>query len=274
MVRIREGNGLGTVVCFHAIGGMISSYGSLFREVPAGFALYGVESPRNPETIQQHAGIEALASYYVGLIEALQPVYPLVLGGWCVGADLALNLQDKLDRRGIPVAVAFGLDANLDFSVRKVMQQCREKGSEDVWRFFTKIMAGPEFIDELFASSDFLKADKVGRVERVYKARDGHPDRSHIKRDLVNPTWQFDFIDELLDASRHYRFQGNRSNSKILLFSDASDKHFVLREAINVDAPALELAFYDTSHRGLLEYPHIKHIVARVIDTIELTAAE
>lgn len=42
------------------------------------------------------------------------------MGGWCVGADLALNLQEKLDGRGIPVAVVFGLDANLDFSDRKL----------------------------------------------------------------------------------------------------------------------------------------------------------
>ena len=260
-------------MCFHAIGGMISSYGNLFREVPGGFALYGVESPRDPETIKRHAGVEALASYYVGMIEDLQPTYPLALGGWCVGADLALNLQEKLDRRGIPVAVVFGLDANLDFADRKVMQQCQEKSSEDVWRFFAKIMVGQEFAEELFASPDFLNADKAERVERVYKARDGHPDRSPIKRDLVNPTWQFDFIDELLEASRTYRLEKVFYNSNIMLFSEMSDKDAVLRESVNIDAKVLELAFYDTSHRGLLEYPHIKYIISRVIDTIRADVA-
>lgn len=142
-----------------------------------------------------------------------------------------------------------------------------------MWRFFAKIMIGLDFVDEFFASPDFLNADKAERAARVYKARDGHADRSPINLDLVNPTWQLEYIDMLLDPSITYRVKRTLSDSKIILFSGTSDKQFVLRQFVNIDSRVFELEFYDTSHRGLLAYPHIKHIMSRVIDTIRTDVA-
>ncbi len=102
---------LPTFYCVHSISGMVrTDFGELAQRLePVRF--YGIQAPtkriKDPDF---GASIQSLAEHYVrGLIE-FQPRGPLMLGGYCAGAVVALEMAQKLRALGREVGPLIVID--------------------------------------------------------------------------------------------------------------------------------------------------------------------
>jgi thioesterase domain-containing protein len=83
---------------------------------------YGIQAP--PKQIQDvnfGGSVESLADYYAEALVKFQPKGPIVLGGYCVGAIIALEMADNLRARGRevgPLIVIDGVPENTGVALR------------------------------------------------------------------------------------------------------------------------------------------------------------
>jgi thioesterase domain-containing protein len=101
--------------CVHSLSGKATDYAGLAMMLGPDQPFYGLQIPsanRNPGFGDLGTvSIEAIAGYYADELERFQPAGALALGGWSVGAVLALELARQLRSRGriVSLLVAFDL---------------------------------------------------------------------------------------------------------------------------------------------------------------------
>jgi thioesterase domain-containing protein len=98
--------------CVHSVSGSAGTdFLDLAHQLDADVRFYGIQAP--PKQIE--AGdfgdsIESLADYYVEALVRFQPTGCLLLGGYCVGAVIALAMANNLRRRGREVGPLIAID--------------------------------------------------------------------------------------------------------------------------------------------------------------------
>lgn len=98
--------------CIHPAGGLSWCYGTLSRELPAGRAVYGLQSRTlgSPHA-QPEQSLQSMAQAYVDTLLGVQPEGPFHLAGWSVGGIIAQAMAQDLQARGHQVGVLAMLDA-------------------------------------------------------------------------------------------------------------------------------------------------------------------
>jgi thioesterase domain-containing protein len=91
----------------HAHGGNVIGYSPLGRHLSEHQPFYGLQAPRGDLGVRR---IEDIASAYIGEIKSLQPAGPYVLGGWCLGGDVAFEMGRQLRDSGDEVALVLMVD--------------------------------------------------------------------------------------------------------------------------------------------------------------------
>jgi thioesterase domain-containing protein len=99
--------------CVHSIYGDVTSLQLLARQLGDEGPVYGVQAPKERMSGAFAASIEDLAHYYVDALTSFQPTGALMLGGWSVGAIIALEMAQQLLARGREVALLAVFDGNL-----------------------------------------------------------------------------------------------------------------------------------------------------------------
>jgi len=92
----------------HAHGGNVIGYSHLARAMSAEQPLYGLQAPRKP--MHGPFRIEELARTYVAEIRTVQPTGPYLVGGWCLGGDIAFEVAQQLHGAGSEVALVLMFD--------------------------------------------------------------------------------------------------------------------------------------------------------------------
>jgi len=95
----------------HAAGGQVFSYMALGRQLGQAQPFYGLQSRQGTKELTQHTRLEEMASEYVDVIRAFQPVGPYRLGGWSMGGVIAFEMARQLRERGQDVALLALVDA-------------------------------------------------------------------------------------------------------------------------------------------------------------------
>jgi thioesterase domain-containing protein len=98
--------------CVHSASGVAGTdFLDLARRLEPAIRFYGIQAPPNrmPD-IEFGSSVESLADFYAAALDKFQPEGPLLLGGYCVGAVIALAMADKLRILGREVGPLLVID--------------------------------------------------------------------------------------------------------------------------------------------------------------------
>src|ERR1700722_15747966 len=96
IVSLAENGGGSPFYCVHSIGGDVTSFRPLAQILGTERPVYGIQVPRDRLGADFAESIHAIAAYYADALAAFQPEGPLLLGGWSVGAAIALEMAHIL----------------------------------------------------------------------------------------------------------------------------------------------------------------------------------
>jgi acyl-CoA synthetase (AMP-forming)/AMP-acid ligase II/thioesterase domain-containing protein len=93
--------GVGTPLFLaHAVDGDVVRYAALARALGDDRPVYGLRSPGHAPDEEPPTGIETIAAEYLDGIRAVQRSGPYLLGGFCMGAAVALEITHRLETLG------------------------------------------------------------------------------------------------------------------------------------------------------------------------------
>ncbi len=110
LVPIQPGGTKPRLFLIHAGGGEVLFYGDLARHLGPDQPVYGLRALGLDENQPPHCRIEDMAAHYIKEIQSLQPEGPYFLGGYCLGANVAFEMAQQLQRQGQAVSLII-LDA-------------------------------------------------------------------------------------------------------------------------------------------------------------------
>ena len=87
----------------HAHGGNVIGYHDLARHLGPDQPFYGLQAPRTGDSQAQE--LEEMAAGYLDEIRTVQGSGPYLLGGWCLGGDVAYEMAQQLSKAGEEVAL-------------------------------------------------------------------------------------------------------------------------------------------------------------------------
>lgn len=98
--------------CVHSVSGAAGTdFLNLARRLDGAVSFFGLQAP--PKCMQEPQfgeSIEGLADHYIKELVKFQPEGPLVVGGYCVGALIALDMARKLRAAGRQVGPVIAID--------------------------------------------------------------------------------------------------------------------------------------------------------------------
>ena len=98
--------------CVHSISGAAGTdFVNLARRLDPTVGFYGIQAP--PKLMQAAefgSAIEPLADHYVEALTDFQPQGPLMLGGYCIGGIIALEMAKRLRAQGREVGPILAID--------------------------------------------------------------------------------------------------------------------------------------------------------------------
>jgi thioesterase domain-containing protein len=98
--------------CVHSASGVAGTdFLDLARRLEPTIRFYGIQAPpkQMPDT-EFGNSVESIADYYANALADFQPAGPLLIGGYCVGAVIALAMVDKLRALGREVGPLLVID--------------------------------------------------------------------------------------------------------------------------------------------------------------------
>ncbi|HEY1917834.1 MAG TPA: amino acid adenylation domain-containing protein [Streptosporangiaceae bacterium] len=111
LVELSQGTGERPLFVIHPVGGTVSSYLQLARELDEVFQVYGLEAPGLRTDAGTAPSLAALVSDYTRRIRSVQPAGPYHLAGWSIGGVIAFEIARQLEQSGERVASLVLLDA-------------------------------------------------------------------------------------------------------------------------------------------------------------------
>jgi thioesterase domain-containing protein len=98
--------------CVHSASGVAGTdFLDLARRLEPTIRFFGIQAPpkQMPDT-EFGNSVDSIADYYANALDRFQPTGPLLIGGYCVGAVIALAMVDKLRVRGREVGPLLVID--------------------------------------------------------------------------------------------------------------------------------------------------------------------
>jgi acetoacetyl-CoA synthetase len=111
LVQLRAGD-LPALFMPHGLLGIVTDLIDLSQRLDTTQAVYGIQAIGGPTTATPPARIEEMARTYIDDIRRVQPQGPYLLGGYCFGGLIALEMAQQLRARGEDVALLTLLDTH------------------------------------------------------------------------------------------------------------------------------------------------------------------
>ena len=99
--------------CIHSITGVATDYKDLVRMLGPNRQFYAIQVPSDRRNADFARSIEELSKYYVDELVKFQPEGSFLLGGYSVGATIALEMSQQLIARGREVDLLVVFDGDL-----------------------------------------------------------------------------------------------------------------------------------------------------------------
>jgi thioesterase domain-containing protein len=111
LVQLKSGGSSPPFFCIHPIDGDVFLYLALARHVDSDQPFYGLRARGLDGLSEPHTSLEAAASDYIREIKQVQPLGPYYLGGYSMGATIALEMAQQLRARGEEVGFLASFDS-------------------------------------------------------------------------------------------------------------------------------------------------------------------
>jgi thioesterase domain-containing protein len=109
---VRADSNLPAFYCVHSVSGAAGTdFLDLAQRLDKTVSFYGLQAP--PKLMQDGQfgqSIEGLADHYINVLNKVQPEGPLMIGGYCLGAIIALDMAKKLRAMGREVGPVIAID--------------------------------------------------------------------------------------------------------------------------------------------------------------------
>jgi len=105
LVEIQSGGSKPPLFLIHGAGGNVLIYRDLACRLGLDQPVYGLQSRGLDGNQPFHTRIEDMASHYLKQVKAIQPQGPYLLGGYCMGGTVALEMAQQLYALGDAVAL-------------------------------------------------------------------------------------------------------------------------------------------------------------------------
>lgn len=101
-----------TFYCIHSASGVAGTdFMDLAERLEPSVRFFGIQAPpKLMSDVEFGKSVESLADYYAEALVKFQPSGPFLVGGYCVGAVIALAMADNLRARGREVGPLFVID--------------------------------------------------------------------------------------------------------------------------------------------------------------------
>jgi thioesterase domain-containing protein/aryl carrier-like protein len=112
LVCLKEGApGRAPFFLLHSAPGDLLGYSNLVHNLPADQPVYGFQSLGLVDPSKVHSTIEEMAAYYVSVLREFMPDGPYLLGGWCYGGYVAMEMARQLMDQKCEVKLLAMIDA-------------------------------------------------------------------------------------------------------------------------------------------------------------------
>ncbi len=239
----------------HSAPGDLLGYSNLVHNLPAKQPIYGFQSLGLIDPDRVHSTIPEMAAYYVSVLRGFLPNGPYLLGGWCYGGYVAMEMARQLREQGSEVKLLALIDAwayppserRIAFYWRR-LQLLRIIGFRD-WADIMKEKMGNLFHDEAANATKML--DGVRTTEGVLANREEVYRRNR-------------------EAALKY-FPRYYPGEVTLFRSDKIDSWFLPDMAMEwaVLTEDQDIYLVPGPHRGMLHEPFVQILSARLYQTIE-----
>jgi acyl transferase domain-containing protein/pimeloyl-ACP methyl ester carboxylesterase len=105
LIEIQPGDSYPPLFLVHGAGGNVLIYRELANHLGSDQPVYGLQSKGLDGVNFYHTGIEEMAIDYLPEIKKVQPKGPYLLGGYCMGGTVALEMAQRLCEMGDQVAM-------------------------------------------------------------------------------------------------------------------------------------------------------------------------
>jgi thioesterase domain-containing protein/aryl carrier-like protein len=112
LVCLKEGASEKTpIFLLHSAPGDLLGYANLVHNLPAEQPVYGFQSLGLVDPDRVHSTIPEMAAHYVSVLNKFRPDGPVLLGGWCYGGYVAMEMALILKKQGREVRLLALIDA-------------------------------------------------------------------------------------------------------------------------------------------------------------------
>lgn len=261
----------------HSLSGKATDYGALARLLGEGQPFHAIQVPMANRTADfggVGADVERVARFYADAVMAFQPDGALALGGWSVGAVVALEMARQLRLRGRDIALLVAFD----LAPWNTSQQ-----EPHGLRYWASVVAN---------APGWLLGHRLVRAGKLAPLRDAVLARLGLRRpvpgakkvptlgagivteDLVNPAHYPDghvaLMRNLLDATIRYRPQPYEGAVQAYVAgTEVSLTHLPrLKAAWRAVAPHARVLRVAGSHRSMIESPDGAALAAHLVELL------
>jgi thioesterase domain-containing protein len=262
-----------SLYCVHSIVGVGAEYRDLARMLGPRQNFYSIQAPTDKRNAEFARSIKSMSQYYVEELLQFQPEGPFVLGGYSVGATIALEMSQQLIARGREVSLLFVIDGEL-----------LNTGARNPGYWLKLLLYLPQWIANVlvvkYSFQSFFRAiasEAIARIRRVILKSDGkNVDLDHpVERLLSLASFSPDhvaFIKQLYDT--HLEYVPERYSSPALVFLAKPQPIMQLGEveaAWKKIAPSSEFFEVNGNHLNMKQMPYglpIAEQLSKKIDEI------
>ncbi|MEX0448054.1 thioesterase domain-containing protein, partial [Xenorhabdus sp. SGI246] len=198
VIELQVNNNKPKLFCIHPIGGQVTCYSYLAKELATHYSVYGLQA----NSVMSYSNLMDLASYYCDKISQFQPNGPYRLLGWSSGSFIMLEVQRELQKRGSIVSYAGLLDPRPIPKIPQVKAQLAFFAAINIVVTLRKRSVSNEEINIVYARliSDgwgletFSNKDKRKNIIKIIATNLG----------LQCSTSIIQYIDSILDITTYY----------------------------------------------------------------------
>jgi thioesterase domain-containing protein/acyl carrier protein len=114
MVALRTTGDRPALILSHALGGQVFRYRPLAARLGEDQPVYTIPARGLVPGSDPHEGLDEMADDYVSYIRSVRPHGPYVLGGFCIGGNIALEVARRLRAAGESVPLVFPVWSSAD----------------------------------------------------------------------------------------------------------------------------------------------------------------
>jgi thioesterase domain-containing protein len=253
--------------CVHPIGGAATEFRHMVRMLGTKQRFYGIQAPTDRRNAEFASSIKEMSKYYVNELVKFQPEGAFLLGGYSVGATIALEMSHQLIARGREVSLLVVFDGDL-------LNTGGEISSLHPLYWLKLLLNVPRWmVDKLVKNRRTLANKAVARLKSVAfkkkNLRATHAVEPFTNRKGFLPDHAA-FIRALYDSWRDY--VPDSYSGRVLVFVAKTQGLLQLRQvkaAWTKTAPSSEVFEIDGTHLDIMNVPQGRPVAERLRKKIE-----